>query len=222
MKALSVLNFEVIKTELDMQNNTEDNFKNKFTFILKQALHLENWITSLNPLDYENIDSTFRLKVKDDVLKKLSPRHQVQARSMDKIRSLGSVSNIAFRKHLSNASYNYIDNSIMKEILKYSTNTNSTENLEQETAKKESQRELILGAIPLDPKISQRSIMKTVTPTASKVKTNPLNSTMDFYIDNKYETPLRYKLSNDITKKLSSNIKKNIVSSKFQTCVYVI
>ena len=112
---MGVIQFEIIKNDIERILNSNQANQSKQGYLLKQSINLDAWISSLNPLDFENIDSTFHLKVKDEVLRKLSPKNINSTRSMDKISPLKSVPDLSIRQQIFSKDFRSLYNQLPHE-----------------------------------------------------------------------------------------------------------
>ena len=96
LKTMAVIQFEIIKNEIERHNSTNLANQNKNAFLQKQSINLDAWINTLNPLEYETVDTKFHLKVKDEVLRKLNPQKLSYAKIMEKMNSLKSTQVLIF------------------------------------------------------------------------------------------------------------------------------
>ena len=62
---------------------------------MKKSINFDKWISSLDPLDYWNIDTNFHIQVKDSILRKLNPKRMTLTKSLDKIQSATSIRDIS-------------------------------------------------------------------------------------------------------------------------------
>ena len=91
LKTTAVIQFEIIKNEIERLNTTSLATQNKNAFLQKQSINLDAWISTLNPLEFETVDTMFHLKVKDEVLRKLNPQRFSHAKLIEKMTSLKST-----------------------------------------------------------------------------------------------------------------------------------
>ena len=180
IKTLGVIQFEIIKNDIEMMNNSIQANQHKQAYLLRQSVNLDTWISSLNPLDFENIDSTFHLKVKDEVLRKISPRNFNLTKSMDKISPLRSVSDLSIKQQMLSRDYKSFDKESPHEssyikILKGK--------IENDADINELNKIISIEPKQLDKKESWYSILKHLTPNASKGHNKVMNNTAGFIIE---------------------------------------
>ena len=95
LKTISVIVGENLKIELEKAKEPSHSTYNKQIFLYKQCINFDKWISSLDPLDYWNIDTNFHIQVKDSILRKLNPKRMTLTKSLDKIQSATSIRDIS-------------------------------------------------------------------------------------------------------------------------------